>query len=449
MFTERVNHVTEQEGRRYIVSTHTMALATTLQKLATLDTVEKRAGLQTLAAYTDGKEPVALPRRLLRQVLQSPESEILRRLPATLDAAREADDERAYDSIKKAIERLAGDSETYYALILMDGDRMGAWLSGEFATRFQDCWHPQVRNSVTQRFRDHARLKDYLEARRPPSPGRHLAISQALNDFTTRIVPYIVEEQCNGKLLYAGGDDVLAMVTVSDLPKAMLLLRLAYSGIGIDDLAQLQIAPDPTFRLDQGFAILRGRLLRMMGVRATTSMGAVIAHHQAPLAAVLRDLREAESRAKASGRNAFCLRVVKRGGGETGFTAPWWLDDEPSRSIARTPLGILLRTRDALAGGPQWDGMSRRAVYLAHEWLKHLPDWPGSGHDAEWQAMTGSRLALQFSRQGGPAHLAQDLVTIACQLASRSKTEPRGVLADLLSSAEFLAREVRANGDQQ
>ena len=42
--------------------------------------------------------------------------------------------------------------ETYYALILMDGDRMGAWLAGneaEYKLAYRDTWHSRVRNEVS------------------------------------------------------------------------------------------------------------------------------------------------------------------------------------------------------------------------------------------------------------------------------------------------------------
>ncbi|MDP2811909.1 MAG: type III-B CRISPR-associated protein Cas10/Cmr2 [Rhodocyclaceae bacterium] len=446
-FAERVGRLVGKDVGRYVVSTHTMALATTLEKLAEAGaTLEGRGKLQALAGVTTNQEIVALPRRLLRTVLRSPESDILRRLPAAFDAARESENEARFDELSRRVKDITGTGiETYYGLIQMDGDRMGAWLTGEFATTFGEAWHPRIRTTVKQRFGDHATLQAYLKEKRPPSPGRHLAISQALGDFAAKLAPHIVEDLCKGKLLYAGGDDVLAMVSVDDLPRAMLLLRLAYSGIGMDGLSA------PGLRLAKGFGILDGRLMRLMGGRATASMGAVIAHHQAPLAAVLRSLREAEGRAKAAGRNAFCLRVVKRGGGEVGFTAPWWPEGNAPAAIGQTPFGLLLRTRDALIGQDNEDtGLSRRAVYLAREWLVRLPDWPGAGKDADWQAMTANRLALQLVRQGGDGALAADLVATACRLAEKeppgenSKRGPREILDDLLSSAEFLAREVRA-----
>jgi CRISPR-associated protein Cmr2 len=43
-------------------------------------------------------------------------------------------------------------------------------------------------------------------------------------------VPHVVEEEYLGRLIYAGGDDVLAMLPVADLLPAMQRLRLAYAG---------------------------------------------------------------------------------------------------------------------------------------------------------------------------------------------------------------------------
>ena len=448
LFAEQAAKLVGKDVGRYVVSTHTLALASTLERLAkSCDDVEGQGRIQALAAATNGQDKVALPRRLLRAVGHSPEAEILRRLPAAFDAAREADDESRFEDLSRRVKDITGTGiETYYGLIKLDGDRMGAWLSGEFSTPFRDSWHPQVRNTVMQRFAGNAALMAYIEQKRPPSPGRHAAISQALNDFAARLAPHIIEELCKGKLLYAGGDDVLAMVAVDDLPRAMLLLRLAYSGLGMDDLDEWGVGLENRLRLKNGFGVLDGRLVRLMGGKAGASLGAVIAHHQAPLAAVLRALDEAEGRAKAAGRNAFCLRVVKRGGGEVGFMAPWWPENAAPNAVAATPFGALLRARNALIGsGDDKDaGMSRRAVYLAREWLHRLPDWPGASRDADWQAMTANRLALQFTRLGGDADLARDLVAIACRLAVLQTRAPREILDDLLACAEFLAREVRA-----
>src|SRR5690606_14968680 len=149
------------------------------------------------------------------------------------------------------------------------------------------------------------------------TPNRHLAVSGALNDFSQTVARHVVEQEYLGRLIYAGGDDVLAMLPVTDLLPAMQRLRHAYSGTLPEDEQTdwRKLRKKGELACKGGFAWLNGRLMRMMGATATASCGAIIAHHLAPLSAVLRELREAESRAKNIGeRDAFSLTVVKRSG---------------------------------------------------------------------------------------------------------------------------------------
>src|SRR5690606_30991542 len=114
-----------------------------------------------------------------------------------------------------------------------------------------------------------------------------------------------------GKLLYAGGDDLMALCASDDLPGLMASLRAAYSGAEHAYPETSQIV-----RCGGGHAVLGKRLIRLMGESATASMGAVLAHQMAPLGAVMRELRAAERRAKEEGgRNAFSLSLMKRSGG--------------------------------------------------------------------------------------------------------------------------------------
>ena len=120
------------------------------------------------------------------------------------------------------------------------------------------------------------------------------------------MVRHVVENEYLGRLIYAGGDDVFAMLPVADLLPAIHRLRCAYSG---HDPRHEGGVPGRGLALQNGFAMLNGRLMRMMGTRATASCGAVIAHHQAPLSFVRRELDAAEKRAKnEGGRDAFRLR---------------------------------------------------------------------------------------------------------------------------------------------
>ena len=358
-----------------------------------------------------------------------------KRLAGLLDAAADLDDAEAKPIRDQITATLGGKDqarlESYYALLLLDGDRMGQWLAGtdDFAIRYEESFHPDVSDGFAARARDNPALRDYGQQRRAVSPNRHLAISGALNDFALTLVRHVVEREYLGRVIYAGGDDVLAMLPVADLLPTMQRLRHAYSG-------RADNTPAPTrtrsggLRLDQGFAWLDGQLLRTMGERATASAGAVIAHHQAPLGTVLRELRASERRAKdEGGRDAFSLTLVKRSGGIRRFTAKWG-----------EPADLLLALRDFLAD----PSVSRRAVYNCQEWLKDLPEPTGDG------AMLESLLAYQLTRQ--TAHKAtidhHDVPGLArrlCLLAQQKQpSEALDWLANILAVAEFLARETRA-----
>lgn len=348
---------------RFVVSTHTMALATPLARIIEDFDGSKQADIAALGAMLDRDKdaPVALPAAIASRLhrLDDASRDCIRRLPSYLDRLRETGEAPA-----PQLARLIGErSETYYALLLMDGDRMGAWMAGnepEFQLSFADTWHPHVRVKVTDFVANNSLLGDYIKSPRPASPARHAAISKVLNDYSTFLARHVVENVFKGKLIYAGGDDVLAMLPAEDLLPAILLLRAVYSGQGeVGDLPG-DISLN-RLQLGRGFVRLNGHLMLTMGSHAGASIGAVVAHHQAPLAAVLRLLRDAEGNAKNFGRNAFCLRVLKRGGGEVGVTARFWetptieevraRKSEPPAApkLADTPAGFMLRLATALS----------------------------------------------------------------------------------------------------
>src|SRR5574338_1511591 len=118
------------------------------------------------------------------------------------------------------------------------------------------------------------------------------------------------------------------------------------------------------YPVEPGHAVLDGRLLRLMGKKATASAGAVIAHHQAPLGAVLRSLRAPEKRAKSQGgRDASAITLLKRSGGATELTLPWWAAGEAG--LEGSPMGVLADFKKVFEGEA---GASRKAAYLTQGW---------------------------------------------------------------------------------
>lgn len=435
LFAEEVGRALRSGGegaaQRFVVSTHTMALA------HQLDQWLEQGGLSSAgmaAALEEHRpDPVALPRSLLRRHARHPALNDARRLPALLDAADDCDSEAQAQDIERLVRRTLRDDgarlETYYGLLLMDGDRMGAWLAGgdAYAIRYRDSFHPQVARGFDAHAQRQPRLRAYADQPRAVSPNRHLAISAALNEFSLVVARHVIETEHLGRLIYAGGDDVLAMLPVADLLPAMQRLRVAYAGHEPSHAD----GDRSGLALKQGFALLGTRLMRMMGERATASCGAVIAHHKAPLSAVLRELRRAEQRAKGEGgRDAFSLTIVKRSGGALTVTAKWG-----------EPVALLTDLRRFLAT----DGVSRRAVYNTLEWLKDLPP--------EQPDMLASLLAYQLDRQADKAaRAAHDIQGLALRLARLACTpqqrpidsEPLDWLQHFMSAAEFLARETRS-----
>jgi CRISPR-associated protein Cmr2 len=148
-----------------------------------------------------------------------------------------------------------GRPSRYYAVLAMDGDKMGEKLN---------------------------QMDDDKEQQ---------AISAALRRFATD-VQRIVEDEGGGRVVYAGGDDVLALLPQDTVLGTADALRQAY-----------------TRQAGQGF---------------TLSGGIAIAHHQAPLDGVLVAAREAEHAAKdLYDRDALCLVALKRSGEPLRVGAHW------------------------------------------------------------------------------------------------------------------------------
>lgn len=160
----------------------------------------------------------------------------------------------------------------YWALLAMDGDHMGA-------------------------------LMRLLSARDPTDRVRQA--SGLVNDFARR-VPGIVDGH-DGRLVYAGGDDVLALFPVDAAVAAAEELRRTFGGLFGDWLA--------TFPAEESADV----------VSPTLSGALVYAHHQTPLGRVVERgqyLLKHEAKEHA-GRDAVAVEVRTRAGETLGFAARW------------------------------------------------------------------------------------------------------------------------------
>lgn len=461
------------DTQRFVISTHTLAISTSLERW-----LHDGAPMNSVAAdlldeaCKPNAQRAALPRRLVRKLYRGKDYNdeqrtLARALPALMERDASDDPEAANQSAEFARKLLGNTPEAYYALVLLDGDRMGAWISGtekDFLLETRNAFHPRIRERMKSHFNS-PELQAYLDAGRAVSPSRHMAISSALNDFAIQLAPDIVENRSKGKLIYAGGDDVMALVAVDDLLGCLTLLRAAYGGLtvpdGLREILALDFDQPTALRLGRGHATLDGKLLRLMGESATASAGAVIAHHSAPLGSVLRALRGAEKRAKnQGGRDAFSISLLKRGGGAIELTLPWNLplshqdadrrtaDDGTSsqNTLADSPMHLLAQLTALFAG----KDTSRKAAYVTQGWLTGLPH-AGQMNDNELRELLTSNLSYRLERQGARKDLADScgnkLATLALS-TRRTNTSPAETVRDVLAVAEFLARESRAPKDR-
>lgn len=171
---------------------------------------------------------------------------------------------------------IAGDG-TYVAFLMMDGDDMGGWFSGERRGR-----HPVPMSPIMWQTWVSDRLARYSRQRVDP------------------VVRKFGGERA--KTVYAGGDDVLAILPPERALEVAGELRKTFGSA--DGL-------DPS---------------------ATSSIALVIAHEKAPLSHVLKYLRQLEKRAKAyrspdghRQKDALAIAVMTRSGEIREAVVPWRL----------------------------------------------------------------------------------------------------------------------------
>lgn len=160
----------------------------------------------------------------------------------------------------------------FYALLLMDGDGLGDQVG---------------------------------------DPGRQQIISAALDAFT-QVVPGVVEEDHNGFLVYAGGDDVMALLPLEHALPCAANLRQRYQ---------------------QAFDAQKAQHAETAEFLTTISAAVQFAHYRIPLTRIIREAHKPllDDIAKDdTGRDALAVRVNRPGGTAIEWAIPWTcaLDDE-------------------------------------------------------------------------------------------------------------------------
>lgn len=206
-----------------------------------------------------------------------------------------------------------GSPSDWWAVVLADGDSMGQYISGsKLEPNGQYINHDVVDSSIPG-------FDDLCAQKKRMGPATHIGLNRALLDFSNRLVPYLTEKRFCGKVIYSGGDDVMAVLPLEDLPGYLRSLRAAWSGLE-DPYGEFEhrdgywrAVTDEDGNYPEG---VPKRPLFTMGNTATMSMGVVIAHKSVPLPTVLENLWTAEGdRAKEMyEKDGICFRVIYGGG---------------------------------------------------------------------------------------------------------------------------------------
>ena len=230
-----------------------------------------------------------------------------------------------------------GSEDRHFAVLALDGDEIGKWISGEktplFESQLADYKDGSGNPQGALDYCKHPKIEKFIKERRPLSPGYHLQFSETLSNFALLCARPIVEA-FDGRLIYAGGDDVLALLPGDTALACAGALRRAFRG---EDPGCAGIKP-ATAAVCNGFLTSDNlheqtgkdpgneKLIPFMvpGPRADVSVGIAIAHYKAPLQDVVRAAQGAEKRAKkVLGRSAAAVSILKRSGEIIEWGAKW------------------------------------------------------------------------------------------------------------------------------
>lgn len=333
-----------------------------IERASTLPLLTKH--LQDLE-FTDPKD-----RALLEQFLQIDGSwldpdqyqsaSIEREFSATIPSDSLARAQRARNRLVRAAEDLGIPAPaSYYAILVVDGDHSGRWVGGQRNPTYLAACHPQ-QAGISDEY-------EWRSQRRLAGPAGQGALATSLSSFALTRVPLWVEQRYPGKLIYAGGDDVVALVPLRH--------GLTQDSTGAGDpnnpltlIDQLHRDFRANFRDDGSFG-LGDHADRLDSVPQAASLSAslTIVHSSAPLAF---HIQEGADRLKhvakeELGRNALVVTLTPRSGDLREARIKWGVGGtNPVEQV-----GTLVQH---LASGVGDHGRSRAlSPRLAHELLRH------------------------------------------------------------------------------
>ena len=291
----------------------------------------------------------------------------------------------------------------YVAVLAMDGDEMGKWVSGEKTPKFIN----QISNKAKKYLTGLQQHEQIEKMHRLLTPSYHQQLSEALSNFSIWLAQVIVEN-FKGELIYAGGDDVLAILPSDRAIACAMALKDVFCGKYPEGsfLHDFAIQQDGFAEMDAGYPLI------LPGTECTVSVGLAIGHQNAPLQMLVKEAHHAESRAKRDyGRDGIAFSVYKRSGEIIQWGCKW--------DSAALPLMALLTTLKLKEDGSarENDGLSARFPYALSRLLEpYQLDKADkeSLNDAELKKIVAQELQVVIRQQGGnlPENDKQDLEKI-------------------------------------
>ncbi|MFQ5901801.1 MAG: type III-B CRISPR-associated protein Cas10/Cmr2 [Thermodesulfobacteriota bacterium] len=239
-------------------------------------------------------EDELLPDKLMKEYC--PEIEKDTTQYETKKTGLETPSEKLRGCLSRISESVKARPSKYYAVLFMDGDDMGKWMSGQLP----------LNGSV------------------PFNKEEHKNRSRMLGNIGIRLAPNIVRGS-NAFTVYSGGDDLLALVPLDYVLELAFNLRECFSEHGIHS-------------------------------ESTNSAGIVIAHYSDSFRRVLIEGRKAVERAKEMfiGKDSLSITLILSSGTVITGGYKWYIQSNGRTSVIRDIIGKIIKWQKMDKLGPRF-----------------------------------------------------------------------------------------------
>lgn len=322
-----------------------------------------------------------------------------------------------------------GNKDKYYAILFMDGDNIGKLINGETTAA---TWESAMHRDIVARLQGSSFNSLYRDTwkeiwpprRRLITPAIHAAISEALGDFSIYGVAQIINQH-QGRLIYAGGDDVCAVMPADNAYAAADAIQKYYIGVfqTIDEKGG-------TTKATSTWTPTPGKLAVGLGVGDGISISAaiLICHHKESLTQMLgraHDLLQDKAKTEA-GRNACAIELQKRHGGSRSFVRKW--DSDAWQSFSRL---------SQVTGGADRE-VSNRLIHRLEDLrpgIEAIVKQAGSATGMV-EKFIGSLLEKSYFVGRNPEETARDIARVS--IGPDNRFNPEGlIIASFMTGGEY------------